>query len=449
MPIGALASLGRVSGTLTSLTLEITDGCLGSPAAVDDSTKLPPSELARLQASDEVGLAKCVRLLNLTVINFTRSGTAAFRPVEALLQAIAGRMEPRLERLTLSNMPDMPISVLDAVAEISSLQEVNLAGTGLGRSPGLATLSVLGRLQALNVAPQQPTMQVLEALAKGCQKLSRLAMGADWVSSESLELRMPELTELQLLAASPHGAAAGGSSTPQLAGAVSSSAEQVKPPLRFTGLSRMWPQLMQLEISGYSLDAAAVSEVVSLRGLERLKIVGAPDAAVSARVMLPLLNMPLLQQLQLLELTDLTDCWISEAIRAIGTTPGTALAAIRGLQLGAAARSADLSNSGSCTKSGSSSDQATTASTLPNCTSSQHLTDKGLVRLFACPKLQKLSLVQLPEITLAGVKALVRGSQTLQFIDIKGCSAVSAASAEAVAKIAAMAPGRSVIVNVH
>eukprot|EP00878_Enallax_costatus_P031817 GHUV01034866.1.p1 GENE.GHUV01034866.1~~GHUV01034866.1.p1 ORF type:complete len:514 (+),score=188.39 GHUV01034866.1:836-2377(+) len=443
---GALASLGRINA-LTSLTLEITNSSLNSSSTLCPATKLPPSELARLQASDEVGLAKCTGLVSLTVINITKSGPAAFRPVEALLQAIAGSVEPKLERLVLENMADMSASVLDLVAETSSVREVSFAGSSVGSSMDVAKLSLLGRLQMLNVAPQQPTAGVLSALAKGCKQLSRLAMGA--VSVSPVALCMPGVIELQLLAVAPHSAVSGGSSIAKCAGAVSSLSVQVKPPLHLSGLSQVWPCLRRLKISGYALDATAVSEIGSVRDLESLKITGSPEAAVSAKLLLPLLSMPTLQQLQLLEMSDLTDAWISEAVRAIGTTAGATFATVRELQLGSAAVADAAGISSSIKGSSSSSDKAAPAAPPAYSDPNIFLTDKGLVRLFACPKLQKLSLVQLPGVTLAGIKALVRGSQTLQAIDVFGCPAVSAAPEETVAKVAVAFPGRAVNLMVH
>lgn len=444
-----MAKLGIVGNTLTSLHLEVTEGPTNSPAAQPPT--LTPSELARLQALDEVGLAKCTRLVSLTAINLTKAGLAILRPLEALLAAIAGTLKPKLNRLVLANMPELQPSVLELVAGICSLTEVSISGCSIGGCSDLAKLSVLGDLTALTVAPQQPSASVLGVLAKGCRRLSMLVMGS--VNINPTALSMPGITDLQILAASPYSIAA--PSCVSLTGVMGTMSLRVRPPLQLNGFSRVWPGLRQLDISGLPLDSAGIAALQQMEDLESLRIAGAQDTLLPAKLLLPLLGLPKLQQLHMLELSDLTDEWMCEAVKTVGAAAGSNFAAVRELRLGAAASPAGSptaaaeSPSSRADKLSSSLDKPAVASAPGICGDcGQVLTDRGLVRLFACPKLHKLVLVQLPGISLAGIKALVRGSQTLQVIEIVDCPAICAASADVVARAAVAAPDRAVDLRV-
>lgn len=447
---GALAKLGSISHTLRSLHLEIIDGPTNSPAT--QAPTLTPSELARLQANDEVGLAKCIQLTSLTAINLTKAGLASFRPVKALLMAIAGSLKPNLTHLVLANMPELQPSDLELVAGIHTLTDVSLCGCSIGGSLDLAKLSVLGSLSALHIAPQQPSASVLGSLAKGCRQLSKLVMGS--VNIHPLAaLAMPAVTDLQILAASPYSTGVG--KCVSLTGTIGTMSLRVRPPLQLNGFGRVWLGLRQLCIDGLPLDPAGVLALSQMEDLESLRIVGASDTGLPAKLLLPLLGLPKLQQLHLLELSDLTDEWMCEAVKTGSAAAGSNFAAVRELQLGAAAASsgspaATDSFSYHADKAGASTDRLSAVSapgTAPG-DPSQLLTDRGLVRLFACPKLQKLKLVQLPGVTLAGIKALVRGSQTLQAIDVVDCPAICAAPADTVARAAVAAPDRAVDLTV-
>ncbi|KAF6263777.1 hypothetical protein COO60DRAFT_1457945 [Scenedesmus sp. NREL 46B-D3] len=155
---GALAKLSSIPH-LTHLHLEVMEqgstSAAGSSAtgstvqvsavgAGSRAVSLTPSELARLQASDEVGLAKCTRLVSLAAVNLATAG--ALRPVEALLGAIAGSLKPRLASLVLGNMAELPLSVVEVAAGIPSLCHVSLAGCDVAGSADVAKLSVLSGL---------------------------------------------------------------------------------------------------------------------------------------------------------------------------------------------------------------------------------------------------------------------------------------------------------------
>jgi hypothetical protein len=72
------------------------------------------------------------------------------------------------------------------------------------------------------------------------------------------------------------------------------------------------------------------------------------------------------------------------------------------------------------------------------------LTDKGLMKLVAWPRLAVLVLGGMPGISLGGVKALVTGCPSLSKVILKGCPAVSVVPPESVAKAAVGAGGRAV-----
>lgn len=463
---GALSKLASVTG-LTSLHLEITASSNGSsptsPASqssCSSTSAVTPSELARLLASDEVGLAKCTKLVSLAAISLTKPG--AFRPVEALLQALAGSLKPRLSSLVLGSMPELPASVLDAVAGIPSLSRVSLAGCDVAGNTDMCKLSALTALTELDLAPQQPPAAALAAITKGCKRLGHVSVGAVQISPGAAT--MATISHLRLRAAPPvWGSSSGGlgSSSCIAASFREGVSLRVRPPVQITGLGRVWPGLRGLEISGWAVDAAGVAAIRQLEGLSSLKLVGGSEAgtALHAKLLLPLLELPELQQLVLLELADLTDEWVADAVRGIAATAGSAgagsFAAVRELHLGAAAAFSAPAGTGNaaaagtgttagsaCSASTGAGSAAAAAASIGN--GSQLFTDRGLVRLFACPRLHKLVLVQLPGITLAGIKALVRGSSLLAAIELVKCPAISAATPDVIARAALAAPDRTV-----
>jgi hypothetical protein len=465
---GALAKLAGISN-LAHLHLELletgstaaagstTGSTVQISAAAGSSAVLTPSELARLQASDEVGLAKCTRLVSLTAVNLARAG--ALHPVEALLGAIAGSLKPRLATLVLANMPELPASVIEVATGIPSLCHVSLAGCDVAGSADVAKLSVLTGLVRLELAPQLPPAAALAAVAKGCKRLASISTGAAQLGPGAAV--MSGVEELQLLAVSPVGAAAASAAAhagPDSGNAISSSLAavslRVRPPLQLTGLSRVWPGLRALEISGWGLDAAGVAAIRQLEGLNSLKLVGGcqAGAALQGKLLLPLLEMPELQQLVLLEITDLTDDWIADAMRGVGAAGGGSFCAVQELTLGAVASGAagDGAAGAGTSTGGKGTPVSTAAAPAAGCVGdgSQMVTDRGLVRLFACPRLRKLTLVQLLGITLAAVKALARGSSTLAAVEALRCPAISAAPPEAPARAAVVAPDRAIDLRV-
>lgn len=133
----------------------------------------------------------------------------------------------------------------------------------------------------------------------------------------------------------------------------------------------------------------------------------------------------------LLQVCDIHDAWVSEAVVAAKAPCSDGSAPSVGELHLSAPDSGDATppNSGSAGEGGG---------------SSRMLTDKGLMQLAAWPRLSSLVLRGMSGITLAGVKALVDGCPTLTELHVRGCPAVSAASPESVSKAAVAPPGRGV-----
>jgi hypothetical protein len=70
------------------------------------------------------------------------------------------------------------------------------------------------------------------------------------------------------------------------------------------------------------------------------------------------------------------------------------------------------------------------------------MTDKGLMRLFACPALRRLELSRLPAITLAGVAALASGSSALESVRLVACCSVATAGRDEAAAAGVVGGGR-------
>lgn len=226
------------------------------------------------------------------------------------------------------------------------------------------------------------------------------------------------------------------------------------------GLESLWPRLTSLEVTGWALDTGSINAILLLEGLTRIQLTGGrePGAALHAGTLLPLVAKPGLRQLLLLEVRaacvllshhlahpqhflltavwcwlcallqvcDIHDAWVSEAVVAAKAPCSDGLApALRELHLCAP-------DSGSKTPPNSANGSEGGGSSLL-------LTDKGLMQLAAWPRLSSLVLQGMPGITFAGVKALVGGCPTLTELHVQGCPAVSAAPPESVSK-AAVAP---------
>ncbi|KAF8059687.1 yciC [Scenedesmus sp. PABB004] len=425
---GALGRLGGAASSLTSLHLERlpppADARAG-PEGAGGGAALTPSELARLQAADELGLARCGRLVSLAAVGLPPRG-GALRAVGALLAAIAAAVRPRLARLVLSGMPELPLSCLELAAGVASLSELDLSGCDLAGSAELGRLAALPGLAALCVAPCTLAAAALAELGRACRRLARVSMGAPTAQPAVAGpcAALPGVTALALLATAPRNggaaAAAGG-----LAGVFSGMSLRGRPALQLGGLGRAWPGLLSLEIAGWGIDAAGAAALASLTGLTSLRLAGGPadepGAALHARPLLPLLALPRLATLALLELSGLSDEWVGDAVRSVAA-PGGAFAAVTELHLGAAAAPP---------AGGAGAGAGASATTGGDAACAAQLTDRGLVRLFACPRLRRLVLVALPGVTLAGVKALARGSGSLASLELAWTGARGAAAAAA------------------
>jgi hypothetical protein len=185
-----------------------------------------------------------------------------------------------------------------------------------------------------------------------------------------------------------------------------------------------------------------VAALKRLKCLTALTLQGGRESgtALHARLLLPLLDVPnKLTKLALLELTDLSDEWLGEALRCVTAPAGSAgggsstpAAGIRELQLGAAAEVAASAGGSDGSGSGGAGSGEGASRGL--------LSDRGVARLVAWPQLTRLSLHQLTGLTLAGVKALVAGSTSLVELSVLGCPVVSAAPADSTAKAAVASP---------
>jgi hypothetical protein len=338
--------------------------------------------------------------------------------------------------------------MISLIASITSIRELTLGE--VSKPLSLDQLSSLQQLEALAVAPLQPPAAVLDAVAAGCTKLKRLVLGC--LPTQSLATAFAEVEELQLI----NGP---GGQTPSLTAMRRSTATLI-------GLARAFPKLRVLGVAGWQVDSPGVEAIAQVKQLTHLLLHGR-GSSQPANLLLPLLTMPRLQQVQLLGLQGLSDDWVADAVKKVGGQGGS-FQAVTHLSLGAAAASGDTqmllptsktsgsggtaggtglaerSNSGSAAASTAMAAAAAAAASGCNC-----LTDKGLVRLFVCPRLQRLELANLMGVTLAGVKALARGCPTLQQIAVKGSPAVAAATPDAVIRAGQCGDGRVVDVVVQ
>lgn len=117
------------------------------------------------------------------------------------------------------------------------------------------------------------------------------------------------------------------------------------------------------------------------------------------------------------------------------------MSAVHDLHLCAAGSGSTPPNSTNSSAAGSS---GSGGDSILSSAGSHMLTDKGLMKLVAWPRLAVLVLGGMPGISLAGVKALVTGCPSLSEVTVKGCPAVSAAPAESVSKAAVGPGGRAV-----
>lgn len=212
-----------------------------------------------------------------------------------------------------------------------------------------------------------------------------------------------------------------------------------------------------LQVSGWALDGSSIAAISRLEGLTRLRLQGGrgPGTALYAHPLLPLLDQPGLQELALMDVTGLTDDWLAEATAMATGTQGRA-PAVRDLHLGAAPGDGISTPFNSTAGSGSGSGSGSISSSAGSCVAmveaggaatsigSRMLTDRGLARMATWPGLRVLHLAQLPGITLAGVKALAAGSSSLVQLYVTRCPAVSAATADGIARAAVPSPGRAI-----
>ena len=467
---GALAPLTRLKN-LTHLHLQLTSGDVSassspaiSPGATatytSSSSSRSSSSLGKLSPADESALTHLSQLVGLSVVGMPPPGAssssalqgaaAAGKPggwaLELLMHGAAKAAEPKLQQLTITDCGLITPNMMALIANIPTIKDLTL---GEVSEPGsLNQLSALQQLEALAVAPLQPPAAALDAIAAGCGRLKRLVLGC--LPSQGLSTAFAKVEELQLISGT-------GGQPVGLTGMRRSTAT-------LTGLVRGFPGLRILGIAGWQVDSAGVDAITQVKQLTHLLLHGR-SSSQPANLLLPLLTMPGLQQIQLLGLQGLSDDWVADAVKKVGGQGGS-FQAVTHLSLGAAAASGDTqvllpsskasgvgaaggllverSNSGSAAVNSALAAAAAAAASGCNC-----LTDKGLVRLFVCPKLQRLELANLMGVTLAGVKALARGCPTLQQITVKGSPAVCAATPEAATRAGQCGDGRAVDVIVQ
>jgi hypothetical protein len=264
---GALGQLARAVNT-THLHLEVIDGratpsssgssSSSSSCGGSSSSARSPSELARLQAADEVGLPKlALQLRSLTAIGL--SSGSGLRAVDALLAAAADKPRQCLSQLQLGGGHELSAALVDMLAATSSLASLSLlpscsaprAGAGLNR---LSCLTGLVHLAVL--LPCMPPSRVVAAWAKGCRRLSSLSLCAE-PGPQPMAPAMEVVTELRLLSASAavagatpassRGSTASGSGA-GLSSDFSSLAVSVRSPLSLAGMVLLWPNLVSLEV---------------------------------------------------------------------------------------------------------------------------------------------------------------------------------------------------------
>lgn len=473
---GALGQLCHAAN-LTSLHLEVLTGrsisssraspASPSTAVTPSGPSRSPSELARLQAADEVGLGKMgTQLLSFTAVGFSSPST--FRPVAALLAAVSGSPKPRLLELQLGAV-EVSGQLLTLVASISSLSSLKLLpGCDVVSPLDLGRLSALGGLTQLLVAPcVMPPPPVLAAWSKGCKRLIPLGVcGQPALGPLTLTpATMQGVTELQLLGpTSSHSTLQVGGISSNGSGRTNSSAGcpfsvdvaslslavTLQSPLSLSGLPALWPSLISLEVVGWAVDAAGVAALKQLEHLANIRLQGGsdPSTALHVHLLLPLLQKRGLQRLVLQEASGLDDDWVFQALMhlpASATSGGDGPCcaqpdgnSLHELHLGAATANSSMPATPSGSSSLTGSDNKTVSSVA---TVNPTMTDAALVKLATWPNLTTLVLTGLPCITLAGVKALVAGSSiSLAELFIQGCPAVAAAPPDVIARVA-VAPG--------
>jgi hypothetical protein len=228
------------------------------------SSSRSPSKLARLQASDEVGLGR----LGGQLVAFATLGlpSSAARSVTALLACVAGSHKPRLAQLQLGGL-HISSATVDLIAAISSLSTLLLlAGCELSGSPmDLARLSALTGLTQLEVAVPVPG-PVLAAWTKGCKMLASLTLCAQ-PGPQPVAPPMTGVTQLVLLSHSAAqaraslrssssgcgggGSTAGGSTSSSgggVRGGFANLSITMRSPLSLSGLELLWPKVVSLEV---------------------------------------------------------------------------------------------------------------------------------------------------------------------------------------------------------
>jgi len=278
---GALAPLSSMK-SLTALYLEAVDDAINleNPAArrgsVNNSsncTSTAPDKLDCLLAADDSAMVACANLVSFTAVNLG----SGVQPIESFLAAVASSAMPRLTKLVLTDIPDLPATSLDLLSGICSLQHLCLAGWGPSGTVDLAKLSTLSQLTLLITAPQQPPALALMALAKGCSRLCTLGIG---LAPMFMGTSMASVTKL-LLSASPCttkdisqalsgyqlGAMDAGGGAVDLS-RLSVDVDQQ----HLSAVDHWWPGLRDMEVVGWSLHPAAMTTLKQLTGLTSLKL---------------------------------------------------------------------------------------------------------------------------------------------------------------------------------
>lgn len=367
------------------------------------------ASLIQYMAADEAALKDMTHLVSLSLVNMANPMSLGATPWEAVLAAIAATQTPKLQQLRLSRCGHLTGPVMQSIAKITSMVELDVSGSEVSE-PDMIKIARLTQLTSLNAAGLYPSAIVLGAIAVTGTKLKQLTVGGlpDATAADQPLRTITELTLQQI---------------------IDGSNDQIIAAIRHGhGINsiRFWlPKLQSLSMIDWEVDSRSIAIITQLTGLRSLTIHGTSKAPVRAQLLLPLTSMTNLRELTLLGLTGLTDDWMADAMQQLGGS----FPNVEKLQLGAV----DVAVSDSQSVFNSDSDSGTAAAAnlgLPPV----GLSDRGLVRLFVCSSLKELMLYNFPGISLAGIKALSKGSAALRRVVTTGCPAVAAAPAESRAR---------------